>query len=265
MLRAWFRRLWAGQGEGHRAQEHVVTAYEPLPQAVRAELTLPSADDYLRFTVTVRAEARWRGAGQAPPALTDVAAAGLSRRGEVVSREYTLTEARRVRGELNRVLLNWEDVPATGGVQARAVCEEVVADPDLVAAVAERERIAGKATVRSWQREQPGYHFEQECALIRDPLRGTARWMLDNPGRPADAVQVAQQLTALRDLLAPVPEQRPESAGRLVDELLDDSDEACRDRLLRTLEKIFAEYGRPELADRLPSVADGGDGTDGAA
>ncbi|WP_019819526.1 hypothetical protein [Saccharomonospora saliphila] len=253
----WFRRLWAAPEEGNPAGDRTMSAWEPFRQAIRVTVTVPSADEYLRFSVTMRVEGRWTGPGQAPHALLDVARAGITHRAEVVSREYTLTTTERLRSELNRVLLTWQDVDETG-VQARAVCEHADADPALVDAVAERERAVGMATVRAWQRQQPSYHVEQECALIRDPLRGTARWIVENPGRPDDAVQVARQLTTLRDLLAPATDERPESPGRLLDELLDGTEEACRDRLATTLRKLFVEYGRPDLADRLPSGPEGG-------
>ncbi len=234
----------------------MMSTWESFRQTARVAVTISSADKYLRFSVTLRVEGRWTGTGQAPHALLDVARAGITHRAEAVSRDHTLTATERLRSELNRVLLPWQDVDKTS-VQARAVCETVVADPDLVAAVAEREQAVGMATVGSWQSRQPTYHVEQECALIRDPLRGTARWMVDNPGRPDDAVQVARQLTALRDLLAPPTDEHPESPGRLLDELLETTDEACRDRLATTLSKIFVQYGRQGLADRLPPHPEG--------
>lgn len=87
------------------------------------------------------------------------------------------------------------------------------------------------------------------CSLLLDPLRATAWWLLDNRENPEQLVAIAQTFQELRGILA--SEKRPDTAGQLLDELLETSDEAVRTRLVSLLQKAFTEYGREELTARL--------------
>ncbi|GGI86341.1 hypothetical protein GCM10011581_24300 [Saccharopolyspora subtropica] len=210
-------------------------------------LLLRSSDPALYFDVKLSVEFTWTGTGPAPLTAGDIAVRGVARRAEEVSKLRALTECERLRAELNIALLHWEPVAMTG-VHARAHCVSVEADPELIAGVAAREETIRRRTVLSWQREQREDEVRWLGSLITDPLRATAWWFADNLDKPDQLVKVAQDFQLLRTTLEP---EQSDSAGRLVDEFLDDADKAERMWLLETLLNAFGTYGRSDLADRL--------------
>ena len=71
------------------------------------QLSVPSADEALHFGVNVTFSARWEGAAPAPPALLEIAEAGIARRAERISAGYRLTASNRMKVALNAALVNW--------------------------------------------------------------------------------------------------------------------------------------------------------------
>ncbi|WP_232283673.1 inositol phosphate phosphatase SopB [Saccharomonospora cyanea] len=221
---------------------------------------MPSADEHLFFTAEIVFEACWCGNEAAPAALLDIAREGITRRAREVSRRRTLTASEQVRGELNTALLKWGWVAETP-VQARGHCVSVKADPELVEAVAGREQALAQQVALSWRARDRALRIEQMCALLLDPLRATASWFLDHPDNPDELVSIARQFQELRGILE--AEQRGESVGGLLDELLAGADEAVRLRLSNVLRKVFSQYGRADLATRLrPGEDDEASGTE---
>ncbi|MBE9375369.1 hypothetical protein IQ251_13025 [Saccharopolyspora sp. HNM0983] len=212
-----------------------------------ATLDLPSADPTLPFATTVTVFA-WCGSADAEPSASDIALAGIARRAEPVAARHRLTASERVRAELNTALLHWEPV-SDSRVQARAQCTVVDVDPDLVTAVREREQAERRNAVLSWNDQRREQQQQDMCSLIRDPLRATAWWLLDHHDEPEQAVPVAQKFRELRDIL--VTEERADSPGTLVDDLLATDDGAIRDYLLTRLRGVFGHYRRSDLTDRL--------------
>ena len=217
------------------------------------ELSLPSVDGRLRFTVTVFVEARWGGADPAPPALLDIAQHGIATRAEQVAGRHSLTAQNRLRYALNADLHRWNRVAGTE-VVARGHCVSTDTDPELVAAVAEREEAAGRHLVGSWADEQRVRQTERMTALILDPLRATAAWFMENQDKPGEVVETAKEFKKLHEVLA--PDQRLDSPGALLDELLTTIHEPERLRTLMILQKVFRSNDRPDLAARLGSLHD---------
>ncbi|MEU8633428.1 hypothetical protein AB0C38_14750 [Amycolatopsis sp. NPDC048633] len=205
-------------------------------------------DGRLRFTVTVFVEARWGGAAPAPPALLDIALHGVARRADDVARRHPLTAQERLRYGLNADLHRWEQVPETG-VMARGHCVSIDTDAELVAAVAAREEAARHQLVGSWVEEQRARRTERMSTLLLDPLRATAAWFLENQDKPEQVVETATEFKKLQEVLA--PEQGPDSAGVLLDELLTTIDEPGRLRALTVLKRLLAERDRHDLAARV--------------
>ena len=216
------------------------------------QLRIPSADEALHFGVNVTFSGRWEGAAPAPPTLLEIAEAGIARRAERISVGYRLTASSRVKTELNATLVNWEPVTGTHA-SAWGHCESIEVDPELLTAVEEHEEAVRRQAVMSWDVERRRQQAEQMSSVILDPLRATAWWMLDNQDKPLEAVEVAQQFQRLRTVLE--PEEQPDSAGTLVDQLLATADGAVRNRMMSILRNSFHEYQRDDLAARLDSQA----------
>lgn len=92
------------------------------------------------------------------------------------------------------------------------------------------------------------------CSLLLNPLRATAWWLLDNQNNPTEAVTAAQKFRELRSLLR--PEEQSDSAGTLVDELLESADESVHAHMVRRLRHCFHEYQREDLIARLPTCGE---------
>lgn len=222
----------------------------PRPMQPNDELWLESADARLCFRASLFVASRWVGWEAAPPSVTDIARTGIAQRAREVSRRRTLAECQRLRGELNVALFQWEEIPGTD-VQARAYCISIDADPELVEAVEERDRAALRAVVRSWKDEERVRTEQQVRAVLTDPLRATARWFADNQDKPERLVEIAQSFQALRCLLVPEQQAKPDSTGQLVDEFLATADPPDQLWLVHNLSKLFNSRGRADLAERL--------------
>lgn len=240
-LRGWWQRR-----DSEEAADGPVN-----PQPSRSTFELASADDAMRFTADVVFWPWWGGNDKAPESLWDVARSGIIRRAEEVSTQYRLTATERVRSELNAALLPWQPV-GESHVHARGVCMAVTADPELVEAVAEHERSQSQQLVLSWTEQRRRKQREQLCSLLLDPLQATAWWLLDNPNGIGEVVTVARMFRETESILGPA--ERSQSAGTLVDELLERLDNAVRERAVETLQKFFVGYEREDLAARLSSL-----------
>lgn len=236
---------------GHR-EEPVGQAEVALRQwsavTTSSTLSLASADDRLRFTVSLFVEARWVGADPAPLTLLDIAQHGVARRAEDVACHHSLTSQERLRCALNANLHHWSRVEDTE-VAARGRCLSIDTDAELVAAVAAREEATCRQLVSSWVEEQRVLQTERMSALLLDPLRATAAWFLENQDKPEQVVGTAEEFKKLRQILE--PEQRSGSAGALLDELLTTMDEPGRLRTLVILRNILVENGRHDLVARV--------------
>ncbi|MGK4591676.1 hypothetical protein [Amycolatopsis sp. w19] len=217
----------------------------PLPIGAPTELSLPSVDDRLRFTVTVFVEAQWGGVCPAPPALLDIARHGVARRADDVARHHPLTAQERLRCELNANLHRWDRVPEAE-VMARGHCLSINTDAELVAAVAAREEATRRQLVGSWVEEQRVRRTEQMSTLLLDPLRATAAWFLENQDKPEQVVETANEFKKLQEVLS--PKKGPDSAGALLDELLRTIDEPGRLRTLTILKNVLVRNERHDLA-----------------
>lgn len=227
---------------------------EPVPArsgTTTCNVSLPSIDEPLHFNATISFEARWGGNAPAPPSLHDIAWTGIVHRAEEISRLRALTAAERLRAELNAALLAWRGVGGTD-VYARGQCSSVEADADLATAVAEREKAQCQQAVLSWRSHERWHQEERMRSLLLDPLRATASWFLDNQDKPEHVVEVARTFRELRVVLA--PEERADSAGQLLDDLLGSTDEAVRFRVVSKLRNAFVQYDREDLAARLDEI-----------
>jgi hypothetical protein len=223
------------------------------PEGVQVELSLPSTDRDLRFTVVVVVEARWHGPVPVPVTLPGMAREGITRRAEELARGRTLTESGRLSGELDVALHSWERV-SNMAVEARAYCVSIETDPELTAAVAAREEALRRRVVRSWEDEQRAQRTERMSTLLLDPLRATAAWFLDNQDKPDQVVRTAEHFKLLRQSF--VPAKLPESPGRLLDDFLATAERSVRLLMFRHLSSTFNHYGQPDLAMRLESMSD---------
>ncbi|MCX2729484.1 hypothetical protein OOZ19_04480 [Saccharopolyspora sp. NFXS83] len=214
---------------------------------------LPSADGHMHFHAKISFWTWWDGTEPSPPALLDIAKAGIIRRAEKVSVRRSITDCDRLRTELNTELMNWEAVAETQ-VHVRGHCTSVDADPDLIAAVDEHEQAIRRHVVQSWYEERRKQQQNQMCSLILDPLRATAWWLLDNQDKPEEAVTIAQNFQELRNILKPA--EQTDTPGKLVDELLIPADEAVRHRVIQFVRNCFQELHRDDLAARLDPVDD---------
>lgn len=218
--------------------------------AYRARLDLASADDSFPFLADVVYWAWWEGPDPVPPDVARIALSGITHRAETVSSAHRLTARARLHSELARALTHWQPV-GDSPVRARGYCLSVDADPDLLAAVEEHERTIRQELAASWHEQYRARQEERTRSLLLDPLRATARWLHDNPDRTLEAVTVAEHFLRLRGVLS--PEERAESPGALVDELLAVADAEVRVRVLHALRQCFQAYGRDDLVRRLPS------------
>ncbi|ALG09652.1 hypothetical protein [Kibdelosporangium phytohabitans] len=230
-------------------------APEPAPAddlIVGGEITLslPSSDEALLFQVRLVVEAKWLG--EPPPGFAGIANNAIADRAERVSRRYRLTAAEQLKGALSAALFLWQDAPGTD-VYVRGHCAAVVADAELVAAIAAREAAASRRFAFSWQDERRSQQAEQMRSRLLDPLRATANWYLDNPDKPDRLVEIAQAFQQAREILA--PDDLADSAGRLVDELIA-SNPVAGHRLTAILRKVFADCGRQDLSTRLANCED---------
>lgn len=241
-LRGWWQR---------RDSEEAAAVGPVNPQAARATCELASADEAMPFTAHFVFWPWWGGSDRAPESLWDVARSGIIRRAEKVSTQYRLTATERVRSELNAALLPWQPV-GESHVHARGVCVSVTADPELVEAVAVHEKGQRLRLVTSWTEQRRRQQREQLCSLLLDPLQATAWWLLENPDKSDELVSVAQMFREVQSILT--PPERSQSAGTLLDELLETKDDAVRVRVIMTLRKFFLSYEREDLAARLSAL-----------
>lgn len=226
----------------------------PRSRHSKDQLELPSADVLLRFTADFRIWAWWDSTEPTPPNLLDIAKHGVAQRARQISARHRLTGMAALRSELNARLLVWENVEDTP-VQARADCERIAADPDLVDAVAEHDEAQRRQAVSSWKNEERKRRHEEVCAELLDPLRATASWFLENADKPTEAVEVARRFQELRELLLPVGPSELDTAGKLVDELLDSAEPSVCRYLIHVLDQFFMSHKRQDLAERLTSLA----------
>lgn len=239
-FRGWWNRLYADENAGPVNQE-------PL----RGALQLASADNFLYFTADIAFWVHCGSSDKVPDieSMWDIARTGITHRAEEVSTQYRLIATERVRAELNVVLGPWRPV-GQSPVQARGRCFSVTADPELVAAVAEHERSKSQQLVISWDEQRRQQQRRQMCSLLLDPLQATAWWLLDNPDKVSEVLEVAKTFQEVQNILEPATTPS-ESAGKLVDELLTTKDEALRAGAIHTLKKFFLSYGREDLAAQL--------------
>lgn len=225
------------------------------PDHSRYETTvsLISKDASLYFTATISFWIWWDGVEQAPPAWKDIAGTSIIQRAEKISEQYRLTAAERMRAEVNTALVRW-DQSNLRPLRVRGHCVSVEVAPEDLAAVQEDEQSFQQHVIRSWYEQRRQHELEQMCSLLRDPLRATAWWLLNNPDTPPNVVPIAQQFQELRNLLALEEREEqaePESPGALVDELLNTSNGSVHTRMVHMLERCFSGYGRDDLANRL--------------
>jgi hypothetical protein len=249
---SWLRRRRAESGEPPSAATQVSAESAGLPTTGDVmELPLPSADSPLCFTALVFVHACWTGPAPAPPALLDIARGDINRRARDVGRCYPLTASDQLRFALNTALYRWGEVHGIP-VRASGYCERIHADPELVDAVAAKEAAARRRLVRTWLDEQRAIETEQMTTLILDPLRATASWYMDNPDKPEQAVSIAEKFQELRRRL--LPEQKADSPGTLMDDLLTAADDVKRSYLHDRIGQLFKVSDREDLVMRLESL-----------
>ncbi|GAA4875459.1 hypothetical protein [Saccharopolyspora cebuensis] len=224
---------------------HTPDQQQPIYR-VETELVLSSADCALQFTAALVVEG---ASEQEPPpaSLLQIAREGIWRRAEDISRERKLTEAERLLGQLNEVLIPWQPISNTL-VQARAHCHSVDADPGLVAAVAARDEAIKQELIDAWKHDRRSMGERRMQVLLTDPLQATAWWFVDNPDKTDQLPHVAERFRSLRALLAP---EQQDSAGRLLNELWEELNDGARAHAERVLSTLFDQYGRRDLGARL--------------
>ncbi|MFC5289839.1 hypothetical protein ACFPM7_22525 [Actinokineospora guangxiensis] len=236
---AW--RLW------RHKQEEEICPQEQAPSADHAAemaVRLASADETLTFDVRLLVEAKSPHASS-QSTLLDIAGEGVVRRAERISRQYTVTDAIRLRGALTTALHSWCVVPGTG-VLSRGRCTSIDVDAEIVASVAARELAEKRSFAASWQDERRVQQAEQVRSRLLDPLRATAWWFVENQDKPERLEEVALAFDKARAILAPTAAS--DSPGQLIDNIVATSDPAAKCNLLRFLVRFCRDYQREELA-----------------
>ncbi|MGW5362754.1 hypothetical protein [Actinopolymorpha pittospori] len=182
---------------------------DPLwdPWTSNTRLALGSSDRHFPFRVELAVE---YSTGPDVAVATDpflVAQAEVAARAEKLAALRSLTEADRLRAELEAVLQNPVEVGRTG-VIAWAHCTEVMVDPELRGAVNDREQTRQQIEILRWQRELQEYDIQYWHQLLTDPGRATAWWFAGDEEKIHQLLQVAGIFTTLRDRLGP-PAERP--------------------------------------------------------
>ncbi|MBB5922052.1 hypothetical protein FHR81_003104 [Actinoalloteichus hoggarensis] len=216
-------------------------------------ISLPSCDPHFDFQVTLTVGFTVAAIGVRPANPQAVALAGLSSRAEEISRRRSLTEAQRLRGELDIGLAQALRVADTG-VEAWGFCAEIEVDPDLLAAVAGRQQARRRAAVGEWEEAERRSRESRMRTLITDPLQATAWWYAGHQDQPKELAEVAKAFQQVSELVTPARPEVAETAGGLVDELVQTAGPDIGFHVRSTLRRIFAGYHRDDLCARLDAL-----------
>ena len=215
---------------------------------------------------TVKLTVKYVLNGQAKPnhQAAAIARAGIARRAEKVSCQWTLTETERLRDELYTVLCTRLPVEQTG-VEAWAEYVEVDVDPKDLEALQYYESIQRRERMLRWRYEGREYEIAFFIDLMNDPRRATAWWFIHNQNKEGaidDLIRVASTFTTLRNELIGAPaamgaEQdkyellNSDSPGQVVDDFLRGAEKIERYYLHQRLEQMFTQCNRQDLVERL--------------
>lgn len=246
--------------------EHLWTRSRPAPEIDRhtvdargthecgdehrrsVQLPLASADEGLHFTADLELRFRPDDTEAQLVELIDLAELDVLQRAEGISRLHRLNACERVRLEVNAELLRWELV-GDARVRVRGRCTAMTADPDLVAAVAEDEKLEHQRLISSWRARRQHQREREMASMLLDPLRATASWLLQHEGTPDEALAAAQRYSEVREVLSPA--EQVDTPGLLVDELLTEADQPIRKHARDWLATWLRRYGSDQLAERL--------------
>jgi hypothetical protein len=237
-------------------------ASPPVPTpAPSANLILRpvSRDDHFPFEVHLMVR-YWAEDGVALPDPFLVAQAGIDRRTRLVTRQYSITEAKRVRRELEVALIEGKQVESTG-VVAWATCLDVSSPTRFVEMLRRHEELRRQETIRVWEREAEEAEITYLSRMIEDPVKATAWWFRQHPTEVLRLPEIARTFQALRDDLAGQSRDRVESEGDSWDEIFAEfqrrANPSARYLLAHQLNRILNEHKLGDLADRA-RILDGG-------
>jgi hypothetical protein len=236
-----------------RHQVYPPSALAPPPAVPNATLTLDSKHPYLQFRALVEVQHTGGSADLAPGQAFQIALAAIHQRAEDVAARYPLTHHDLVRATLAARLA--ERRAATAGVSAWATCTGVEVDANDLAVVADHEQAQRNLQAVRWQDELREYHIRSYESLLTNPLRGSAWWLASNQNaeKIMQLPDIANAFRQLSDHLAAdaaQPAPAPDTAGSLIDELLQGSELPEQDLIRDFLSRLHRNYGRDDLSER---------------
>ncbi|KHD75428.1 hypothetical protein [Actinoplanes utahensis] len=226
-----------------------VPAPAPSPNLV---IRPASRDDHFPFEVHLVVR-YWTGEGVSVPDPFLIAQTGIDRRVRRIARQYPITEAKRVRRELE-VALNGEDEVESTGVVAWAGCLGVYAATQHIEVIRRYEELRRSETLRVWERETEEAEIAYLSRMIDDPTKATAWWFRQNPDAVRQLPEIARTFQELRADLTGHRQEVRESNGDSWDEIFAEferrANPSARYLLEHQLHRIFTEHKLGDLADR---------------
>jgi hypothetical protein len=222
---------------------------------------LPSQDELFTFQFVLAV--RCLVDGRTAMALDDpllIAKGAICQRIAPIARSMPITEAVRLRAEVEADLCKPQPVAGTP-VVAWAHCLSIEVPEEWLAIVRRRQEALQEACVQAWRWQEQEQQIQFLAALMTDPRRATAWWLMRNEGSVDQLVDTARQFLTLRELLAESGDDLPDegSMATLVERFWLEAAGPARELLGQHVAHLFDRHGRGDLAEQAKSLLAPGD------